>query len=61
LNGELGPCRDIVVLNAAALLWAAGRADDLAEAMPLATAAIDSGQARNVLERLQVASHASET
>lgn len=60
LDGELGPRRDIVILNAAALLWAAGRAGDLTVAMHLATAAIDSGQARSVLERLQVASHASE-
>jgi anthranilate phosphoribosyltransferase len=58
LEGEPGPCRDIVVLNAAALLWAAGRADDLAPAAHLAMAAIDSGRARSVLERLQVASHA---
>lgn len=60
LDGELGPRRDIVILNAAALLWAAGRAGDLTAAAHLATAAIDSGQARSVLERLQVASHASE-
>lgn len=60
LDGELGPRRDIVILNAAALLWAAGRAGDLTEATRLATAAIDSGQARGVLERLRVASHASE-
>ena len=60
LDSEPGPRREIVVLNAAALLWAAGRATDLREATQLATAAIDSGQARSVLERLQVASHASE-
>lgn len=61
LDGEPGPRRDIVVLNAAALLWAAGRAADLVEATHLAAAAIDSGQARSVLERLRVASHASES
>ena len=60
LDSEPGPRREIVVLNAAALLWAAGLATDLREATQLATAAIDSGQARSVLERLQVASHASE-
>jgi anthranilate phosphoribosyltransferase len=60
LDSEPGPRREIVVLNAAALLWAAGRAGDLVEATQLAMAAIDSGQARSVLERLQVASHASE-
>lgn len=61
LDGELGPRRDIVVLNAAALLWAAGRATGRIEAAQQAMAAIDSGQARSVLERLLVASHASET
>lgn len=61
LDGELGPRRDIVVLNAAALLWAAGRAADPIAAARQAMAAIDSGQARSVLERLLVASHASGT
>lgn len=60
LDGEPGPRREIVVLNAATLLWAAGRTGDLAEATQLALAAIESGQARSMLERLQVASHASE-
>ena len=60
LDSEPGPRREIVVLNAAALLWAAWRAGDLAEATQLAMAAIDSGQARSMLERLQVASHTSE-
>ncbi len=60
LDGEPGPRRDIVVLNAAALLWAAGRAANHIEAARLAMAAIDSGQARRVLERLLVTSHASE-
>jgi anthranilate phosphoribosyltransferase len=60
LDGEPGPRRDIVVLNAAALLWAAGRAPNHIEAAQLAMAAIDSDQARRVLARLLVASHASE-
>jgi anthranilate phosphoribosyltransferase len=59
LDGEPGPRRDIVVLNAAALLWAAGRAGDLTKAAQLAMAAIDSGGARSVLERLRLASHAA--
>jgi anthranilate phosphoribosyltransferase len=60
LDGEPGPRRDIVVLNAAALLWAAGSVRDLPAAAREAMAAIDSDQARRVLERLLVASHASE-
>jgi anthranilate phosphoribosyltransferase len=56
LAGERGPRRDIVVLNAAAVLWAAGRADGLPAAAGLAAAAIDSGRALDVLERLRRAS-----
>src|SRR5579859_6636553 len=36
LEGEKSPRRDIVLMNAAAALVAAGRADSLADAMPLA-------------------------
>jgi len=45
LNGEQSPRRDVVVLNAAAALVAAGRADRLAEGIPLAVRSIDSGAA----------------
>ncbi len=55
--GEPGPGRDIVTLNAAAGLVVGGRADDLAAGLALATAAIDDGRVRGVLERLQVASN----
>jgi len=58
LAGEPGPRRDIVVMNAAALLWAAGRAADLPAAAGLAATAIDSGAARGVLDALRAASHA---
>ena len=47
-----GPRRDVVVLNAAAVLWAAGRATDLGSARGVAEAAIDSGAAARLLERL---------
>lgn len=60
LAGEPGPRRDIVILNAAALLWAAGRAASLAAAAGLAATAIDSGRARGVLERLRAASCGAE-
>jgi len=52
LAGAPGPCRDIVVLNAAAVLWAAGRAEDLPAARELAEQAIDSGAAAATLKRL---------
>lgn len=52
LAGESGPRRDIVLLNAAAALLIAGRTATLREGLPLAAAAIDSGRARDVLDRL---------
>jgi anthranilate phosphoribosyltransferase len=52
LDGERGPRRDAVVLNAGAALVAAGRADTLADGLALAAAAIDDGRARLTLDRL---------
>lgn len=52
LNGEKGPKRDIVVLNAAAALMCAGRAEDFAGGIKAAEAAIDSGAAAGKLESL---------
>ena len=52
LHGERGPRRDIVLLNAAAGLVAADLATDLSEGLERATAAVDSGAAAKVLERL---------
>lgn len=52
LAGETGPARDIVLLNAAAALWIAGRAASLPECVKLAAEAIDSGAARELLARL---------
>jgi len=52
LDGERSCRRDVVLLNAAAALVAAGQADRLAEALPLAAYAIDSGHARQRLELL---------
>jgi anthranilate phosphoribosyltransferase len=52
LAGEKGPRRDIVLLNAAAALLAAGRADHLAQTLPLAQQSIDSGAAAAKLEAL---------
>jgi anthranilate phosphoribosyltransferase len=52
LDGEAGPKRDIVVLNAAAGLVAAGVADDLADGVIRAAAAIDDGRAAAKLAAL---------
>ena len=52
LAGAPGPRRDVVVLNVAAVLWAAGRAADLPTARATAEAAIDSGNASRLLGRL---------
>lgn len=51
LAGEPGAARDVVALNAAAALWVAGVADDLAAGLAAATASIDGGQARRALAR----------
>jgi anthranilate phosphoribosyltransferase len=52
LDGEPGPRRDIVLMNAAAALVAGARARDLKEGVALAAQAIDSGAARGKLEWL---------
>jgi anthranilate phosphoribosyltransferase len=52
LTGKKSPCRDITVLNAAAALVAGGKANHIAEAMPTAADAIDSGAAARKLESL---------
>ena len=51
-EGARGPQRDIVLVNAAAALVAAGRAGDFREGVALAAAAIDSGAARGKAEDL---------
>ena len=53
LRSDPGPCRDIVLVNAAAGLLAAGVAADLREGRDLAAQAIDSGAAIAKLELLQ--------
>ena len=51
LAGAAGPRRDVVLLNSAAALRAAGRAKDWRDGMGLAAEAIDSGRAAEVLDR----------
>jgi len=52
LRSEKSPRRDVVVLNAAAALVAAGNADHIAEAIPVAIQSIDSGAAAAKLDAL---------
>ena len=52
LGGARGPLRDVVLLNSAAALVVAGRAEGLRDGADLAARAIDSGAARQVLDRL---------
>jgi anthranilate phosphoribosyltransferase len=49
LGGEPGPARDVVLLNAGAALFVAGRADDVGEGVTQAAEAIDSGRAADVV------------
>lgn len=52
LDGERGPHRDFVVLNAAAGLVASARVDTIADGLESAMASIDEGRAAGVLDRL---------
>jgi anthranilate phosphoribosyltransferase len=57
LDGEAGPRRDFVLLNAAAGMVAAGVADDLAEGLAAAVASVDEGWAGAVVDRLVTVSN----
>ncbi len=52
LNGEKGPQRDIVLLNSAAAIYVAGKADSLEMGIQYAVDSIESGNARDKLEKL---------
>lgn len=52
LKGEEGPCRDIVLVNAAGALYVAGLASDMRDGLGKAAEAITSGRASRVLETL---------
>jgi anthranilate phosphoribosyltransferase len=60
LAGEPGPRRDLVLLNAGAAIYVGGRAADLAEGVERATAAVDEGAARRLLDRLIAATVAPD-
>ncbi len=53
LSGEKGPRRDIVVLNVAFALVAAGKVENVADGLKMAAAAIDSGAAKEKLQKLR--------
>lgn len=53
LNGKPSPQRDIVVLNAAAAIYAADKANSIKEAIPLAEESIDTRKALEKLLRLK--------
>ncbi len=55
LEGAPGPYRDCVLLNAAASLIVAGRADTLKAGVERAAESINSGAARGVLDKLRAA------
>ena len=59
LSGKKSARRDVVLLNSAAALVAAGRAEHLMEAVPLAARAIDSGAAAEKLAALVKFTNAS--
>jgi anthranilate phosphoribosyltransferase len=57
LQGNQGPLREIVLLNAAAALLVVGKAKTLRDGVALAAEAIDSGKAKATLDALVKLSH----
>ena len=58
LGGNKGPLREIVLLNAGAGLFIAGHADSVRVGVELAGQAIDSGRAKETLEKMVELSNA---
>ena len=52
VSGETGPARDVVLLNAGAALFIAGRVSHIRRGVALAQAAIDDGRAAATLEAM---------
>jgi anthranilate phosphoribosyltransferase len=59
LGGEAGPRRDLVLLNAGATIYVGGVAESLSAGVEKAAAAVDSGAANALLERLVAATGAA--
>jgi len=49
-EGEIGPYRDSVVLNAGAMIYVGGKADSIADGVTIAQTALDTGAARALFE-----------
>jgi anthranilate phosphoribosyltransferase len=58
LHGEKGPKRDIILMNSAVALIAAGKSTDFKTAFSMAAASIDSGMALKKLEEVKKVSNA---
>ena len=58
LEGQPGPARDIVLLNAGVALYAADVAPSIADGIALARQALDSGAAKAKLDQLVTVAHA---
>lgn len=60
LNGEKGPKRDAVLMNAGAALYIGGKAETMKEGVKLAGDLLDSGKALETLEMLKTISNQPE-
>ena len=58
LRGKKGPYRDVAILNAAAAIVVAGKAQDLKDGVAIATKSVDSAEAEGRLDRLIAVSNA---
>ena len=58
LAGDLGPARDVVVLNAGAALFIAGAASSVGDGIGRASQALDRGEAKRTLDRMVAVSTA---
>lgn len=59
LAGELGPARDLALVNAGATIYAAGNADSLIDGVELARQALDDGRGEQTLDAFIEATHAA--
>lgn len=60
LNGEKGPKRNAVLMNAGAALYIGGKAESIKDGIKLAAEIIDSGKAANTLKKLIEVSNRAE-
>lgn len=61
LDGQRGPSRDVVLLNAGAALYMAGLTDSIHDGVRLAADELDSGRAREKIEQVAAASQRIKT